>query len=37
MSNDNTAVAIASEEDGKILADVICFVPEGRIEEKKQI
>ena len=34
MSNDNTAVAIASEENGKILADVICFVPEGRLEEK---
>ena len=36
MSNDNTAVAIASEENGKILADVICFVPEGRIEEKNK-
>ena len=34
MSNDNTAVAICAEEDGKILADVICFVPEGRLEEK---
>lgn len=37
MSNDNTAVAIASEEDGKILADVICFVPEGRLEEKYKV
>ena len=36
MSNDNTAVAICAEEDGKILADVICFVPEGRIEEKNK-
>lgn len=36
MSNDNTAIAIASEENGKILADVICFVPEGRIEEKSK-
>lgn len=36
MSNDNTAVAIASEENGKILADVICFVPEGRLEEKSK-
>ena len=36
MSNDNTAVAIASEEDGKILADVICFVPEGRLQEKNK-
>lgn len=34
MSNDNTAVAICAEEDGKILADVICFIPEGRLEEK---
>ncbi len=36
MSNDNTAVAICAEEDGKILADVICFIPEGRIEEKNK-
>ena len=36
MSNDNTAVAICAEEDGKILADVICFVPEGRLQEKSK-
>ena len=36
MSNDNTAVAICAEEDGKIIADVICFVPEGRLEEKNK-
>lgn len=36
ISNDNTAVAIATEEDGKILADVIAFIPEGRIEEKNK-
>lgn len=36
MSNDNTAVAICAEEDGKILADVIYFIPEGRIEEKNK-
>lgn len=36
MSNDNTAVAITSEENGKILADVICFIPEGRTEEKSK-
>ena len=36
MSNDNTAVAICAEEDGKILVDVICFVPEGRLEEKNK-
>jgi phage terminase large subunit-like protein len=36
MTNDNTAVAMVSEENGKILTDVICFVPEGRIEEKNK-
>lgn len=36
ISNDNTAVAICSEEDEKILADVIAFIPEGRIEEKNK-
>ena len=36
MSNDNTAVAICSEENGRILADVVCFVPEGRIDEKNK-
>lgn len=35
MTNDNTSVAmIAVDEDDKILADVIAFIPEGRIEEK---
>lgn len=36
MSNDNTAVAICAEENGRILADVVCFVPEGRIDEKNK-
>ena len=37
MSNDNCAVAISSvDEDNNILADVISFIPEGRIEEKNQ-
>lgn len=38
MTNDNTAVAMAAfdEESGKILADVIAFVPEGRIMEKNR-
>lgn len=36
MTNDNTAVAICAEEDGKILADVLCFIPEGRIDEKNK-
>ena len=36
MSNDNTVVAICAEEDGKILADVICFILEGRTEEKSK-
>ena len=36
MTNDNCAVAIAANEesDGSILADVIAFIPEGRIDEK---
>jgi phage terminase large subunit-like protein len=33
-TNDNTAVSMVAEEDGKILAESIAFVPEGRIEEK---
>ena len=36
MSNDNCAVSMVSEENGNILADVIAFIPEGRIEEKSQ-
>ncbi len=34
QSNDNTAVSIVAIEDGKILADSYCFIPEGRIREK---
>ena len=37
MTNDNTAVAICTEQDGKILADTICFIPEGRINEKNKM
>ncbi len=37
MTNDNTAVAICTEQDGKILADVMCFIPEGRINEKNKM
>lgn len=38
MTNDNTSVAMAAydEESEKILADVVAFVPEGRIEEKSR-
>ena len=36
MSNDNCAVSMVAEENGNILADVIAFIPEGRIEEKSQ-
>jgi len=36
MSNDNCAVAMVSEENNEILADVVAFIPEGRIEEKNQ-
>lgn len=35
MSNDNCAVAMASADDnGNILAEVMAFIPEGRIDEK---
>jgi phage terminase large subunit-like protein len=34
-SNDNTSVAMVSVDDGdNILADVVAFIPEGRIDEK---
>ena len=34
-TNDNTSVAMASvDDDNNILADVIAFIPDGRIEEK---
>ena len=36
MSNDNCAVAMTSNDGDKILAEVISFIPEGRIEEKNQ-
>ena len=36
MTNDNCAVAMVSEEDDNIIADVIAFIPEGRIEEKNK-
>lgn len=37
MSNDNCAVAMAAEEDDAILAEVIGFVPEDRIDEKNRL
>lgn len=36
MSNDNCAVSMVAEEEGHIMADVIAFIPEGRIDEKSQ-
>ena len=36
MTNDNCAVAMVAEEEGKILFDAIAFIPEGRIDEKIQ-
>jgi phage terminase large subunit-like protein len=37
QTNDNTSVAMAClDEDGNLLADVIAFIPEGRIEEKNK-
>lgn len=37
MTTDNTAVAMAAYEDDIIYADVIAFIPEGRIEEKSKL
>ena len=37
MTNDNCAVAMVGvDEDDNILADVIAFIPEGRIDEKNK-
>lgn len=36
LTNDNCAVAMVAEEDNAIIADVIAFIPEGRIEEKNK-
>lgn len=36
LTNDNCAVSMVAEEEGTIMADVIAFIPEGRIEEKSQ-
>ena len=37
MTNDNCAVAMSGvDDDNNILADVIAFIPEGRIDEKNQ-
>lgn len=37
MTNDNTSVAMSGvDEDDNILADVIAFIPEGRITEKNK-
>ena len=36
MTNDNCAVSICYEEDGKIYADSFAFIPDGRIDEKNK-
>lgn len=37
QTNDNCAIAMAAvDDDNNILADVIAFIPEGRIEEKSK-
>ena len=36
MTNDNCSVAMAAEDEGLILGEVISFIPEGRIEEKSK-
>lgn len=34
MTNDNCAVAVAAEAEGRIIADVTAFLPADRVEEK---
>ena len=36
VTTDNCAVAMLGEEGGTVLAQVMAFIPEGRIEEKNQ-
>ena len=36
MTNDNCAVGMIAEDEGKILMDAVAFIPEGRIDEKSQ-
>lgn len=35
LSNDNTSVVMVADDDGDILCKPMCFIPEGRIEEKQ--
>lgn len=37
MTNDNCSVAMAAEDGGKILAQIMPFIPEGRIDEKTAV
>lgn len=37
MTTDNCSVAMAAEDKGRVLADVLAFIPEGRIEEKSKL
>lgn len=37
MTTDNCSVAIAAKEEESVLADVIAFIPEDRIEEKSKM
>lgn len=36
ITTDNCSVAMVAEEDGTVMAEVMAFFPEGRIEEKMQ-
>lgn len=36
MTTDNCAVGMVAEEDGKIMAHVMCFIPAGRVEDKTE-
>lgn len=37
ISNDNCGVSIVSDDNDTILAEAICFIPEGKIEEKNKL
>lgn len=36
MTNDNCSVAMVSEEDGRIFAEAVAFIPSERVDEKTQ-
>lgn len=37
MSNDNCAVGMVADDEGRVLAEAVAFIPEGRMEEKNKL